>query len=316
MKSSRSRSGILEYLIRGVSYTNIPHFPLSVGLMTMTATRWEQTYRQTRPSATDDLSKGTYRQPRELALKRRYIQANPSALITSLVIDVDHDDALLRAMDQTSGVPTPSYVAQSPTGRAHVGYLLKAPVCRTDNARLEPMRFAARVEAGLVNALDADRGYAGFLTKNPIHEHWDTVWGTDNLYTLKELATDLWGWMPRTLPRKAADNSGLGRNVALFNRVRLWSYSGVRRYWGDGPTVWGEVTHAYALAVNQEFTVPLDASEVAHLARSVSRWTWRNFTPEGFTEVQRERGIKGSRVAAANRTIDRASMLEVLTNGR
>lgn len=289
--------------------------------MTLTAERWQATYRQTWPSATDDLSKGTYRQPRELALQRRYIQANPSALITSLVIDVDHTDALYRAVDVTSGIPTPSYVAQSPTGRAHVGYLLKAPVCRTDSARLEPMRFAARVERGLVNALDADRGYAGFLTKNPVHEHWDTYWGTDQFYTLKELATQLVGWLPRTLPRKAADSSGLGRNVALFNRVRLWSYSGVRRYWNDGPVVWEEVTRAYALAVNQEFTIPLDSSEVGHLACSVSRWTWRNFTPERFTEVQTERGRKGgatgkgSAAAAAKRTIDRASMLEVLNLG-
>jgi hypothetical protein len=276
--------------------------------MTMTGTRWAQSYRQTWPSATDDLTAGTYRQPRALALQRRYIQANPSALITQLVIDIDHEDALYRALDRTNGIPMPSYVAQSPAGKAHAAYLLKAPVCRTDNARLEPMRFAARVEAGLVNALDADRGYAGFLTKNPIHDHWDTVWGTDQLYTLKELATQLPGWLPRTLPRKAADNSGLGRNVALFNRVRLWSYSGVRRYWSDGPTVWGQVTEAYALNVNQEFAVPLDAQEVAHLARSVSRWTWRNFTPERFTEIQTQRSQK----AAEKRRVNRAKALELI----
>jgi hypothetical protein len=266
--------------------------------------------------ATDhDKGRHPHPQPRELALQRRYIQANPSALITSLVIDVDEEDALLRAVDHTNGIPMPSYVAQSPSGKAHVAYLLKAPVCRTDNARLEPMRFAARVEAGLVNALGGDKGYAGFLTKTPVHEHWDTFWGTEQLYTLKELATQLPGWLPSTLPRKAADNSGLGRNVALFNRVRLWSYSGVRRYWGDGPTVWGEVTYAYALAVNQEFAVPLDSSEVAHLARSVSRWTWRNFTPERFTEIQTERGRKGSQAAAEKRTIDRTGILEVAGSG-
>jgi hypothetical protein len=281
--------------------------------MTLTAPRWELTYRQKWPMATDhDKGRFPHPQARSEALQRRYIQANPSALITSLVIDIDQEDALSRALDRTNGIPMPSYVAQSPTGKAHAAYLLKAPVCRTDNARLEPMRFAARVEAGLVNALGGDRGYAGFLTKNPVHEHWDTFWGTDQLYTLSELATNLWGWIPRTLPRKAADNSGLGRNVALFNRVRLWSYSGVRRYWDDGPTVWGEVTEAYALAVNQEFAVPLDSSEVAHLARSVSRWTWRNFSPERFTEIQTERSHK----AAEKRTIDRANMLEVLTHGR
>lgn len=280
--------------------------------MTMTAERWLETYRQKRPMATDhDKGRFPHRQTRSEALQRRYIQANPSALTTQIVIDLDHEDSLGVALE-LNGVPTPNYVAQSPSGRAHVAYMLAAPVCRTDNARLEPMRFAARVEAGLVNALRADLGYAGFMTKNPVHDDWDTVWTNDHLWTLGELATQLPGWLPRTLPRKAADNSGLGRNVALFNRVRLWSYSGVRRYWGDGPTVWGEVTHAYALTVNQEFAVPLDAGEVEHLARSVSRWTWRNFTPERFTEIQTERGRKGGAASGAIRTAQKIANRELI----
>lgn len=282
----------------------------------MTAERWTENYRQTWPSATDDLSKGVHRQPRDEALRRRYIQANPSALITSLVIDVDHDDALVRVMSRETGIPAPSYVAQSPSGRAHVAYLLKAPVCRTDSARLEPMRFAARVERGLVNALSGDLGYAGFMTKNPVHEHWDTVWDTAHLYTLGELASELWGWMPDTLPRRAADNSGLGRNVALFNRVRLWSYRAVRNHWDSGPAGWEQATYAYALAVNEEFTAPLDASEVVHLARSVSRWTWRNFTRESFSKLQRERGrnggLKGGASTAALRSAERTVMDELI----
>lgn len=279
----------------------------------MTAEQWQERYRQKWPQATDH-DKGRYpqRQPRSEALQRRYIQANPSALITSLVVDLDKEDALYRALDRTNGIPMPSYVAQSPTGHAHVGYLLKVPVCRTDSARMEPVRFAARVERGLVTALDGDMGYAGFLTKNPIHEHWETVWGTDQLYTLGELASQLSGWLPRTLPRKAVDSSGLGRNVALFNRVRLWSYSAVRRYWSDGPAVWGEVTYAYALAVNQEFPTPLDTQEVSYLARSIARWTWRNFTPESFTEVQKERGRKGGTASGAKRTAERLATVELI----
>lgn len=269
--------------------------------MTLTAERWIESYRQTWPSATDDLNKGTYRQPRAEALGRRYIQTNPSALITSLVIDVDHDDALLRVMEHETGVPVPSYVAQSPSGRAHVAYLLKAPVCRTDNARLEPMRFAARVERGLVNALSGDLGYAGFLTKNPVHEHWETFWATDHLYSLGELATQLMGWVPSTLPPRAADNSGLGRNVALFNRVRLWSYRAVRNHWDSGVDGWESATLAYALTVNEEFSAPLDTSEVAHLARSVSRWTWRNFTREKFSKVQTKRSNKAAALRSAEK---------------
>jgi hypothetical protein len=286
--------------------------------MTMTAERWLETYRQKWPMATDhDKGRFPQRQTRSEALQRRYIQANPSALTTQIVIDLDHEDSLSRALE-LNGVPTPNYVAQSPSGRAHVAYMLAAPVCRTDNARLQPIRFAARVEAGLVNALRADLGYAGFMTKNPVHDDWDTVWTNDHLWTLGELATQLPGWMPSALPRKAAESSGLGRNVALFNRVRLWSYSGVRRYWRDGPTVWEQATQAHALAVNQEFAVPLDRSEVVHLARSVSRWTWRNFTAERFTEVQRERGRnggltgKGARAAGAIRAAEAIANRELI----
>jgi hypothetical protein len=265
-------------------------------MTTTAADNWRSGYRQRWPSATDNLAKGTWRQPREQALMRRYIQANPTALLTAIVVDIDHEDALYRAA--AAGVPQPNYVAQSPSGRGHAAYVLQAPVCRTDNARLQPMQFAARVESGLVRALDGDRGYSGFLTKNPLHQHWDTWWGADRPYSLSELAGGLQDWLPKSLPRKAAENSGLGRNVALFNRVRVWSYSAVRRYWGEDRRLWEEVTHAYALAVNQEFSAPLDDKEVDYLARSVSRWTWRNFTPDTFTGVQTSR----SRLAAEQRT--------------
>ncbi|WP_427019552.1 replication initiation protein (plasmid) [Pseudarthrobacter sp. P1] len=280
--------------------------------MTMTAERWLETYRQKWPMATDhDKGRYPHRQTRSEALQRRYIQANPSALTAQIVIDLDHEDSLSRALE-LNGVPTPNYVAQSPSGRAHVAYLLKAPVCRTDNARLEPMRFVARVEAGLVSALRADLGYAGFMTKNPIHDDWDTVWTNDHLWTLKELATQLPGWLPHALPRRAAESSGLARNVTLFNRVRLWSYRAILRHRDGGISAWEEVTHAYALAVNQEFPTPLATSEVRHLARSVSRWTWRNLTAEGFTKLQRERGRKGGAATAAIRSAEKTITDELI----
>ena len=278
----------------------------------MTEERWTEVYRQSWPMATDhDKGRFPYRQARSQALQRRYIQANPSALITSLVFDVDHEDTLLRVLSTTSGIPAPSYVAQSSSGKGHVGYLLETPVCRTDSARLEPIRYAARVEAGLMAALEADRSYAGFMTKNPVHEHWDTFWGTDQLYTLRELAVQLPGWMPRTLPRRAVDSSGLGRNVTLFNLVRLWSYRAILRHRDGGLTAWEEVVTGYALSTNHGFPAPLNASEVGHLARSVARWTWRNLTAEGFTALQTERSNR----AATKRSINRATLMEVLGNG-
>jgi hypothetical protein len=271
-------------------------------MTTTAADNWRSGYRQQWPSATDNLAKGTWRQPREQALMRRYIQANPSALLTAIVIDIDHEDALYRAASTDARIPMPNYVAQSPSGRGHAAYVLEAPVCKSSNGRQKPLDFAARVETGLVRALDGDRGYTGFLTKNPLHDHWDTWWGADRPYSLSELAGGLQDWLPKSLPRKAAENTGLGRNVALFNRVRLWSYSAVRRHWSGDQRTWEEVTLAYALNVNQEFMTPLDGREVQSVARSISRYVWRKFTPETFKTVQAERGSKGGAASAAVRS--------------
>jgi len=209
------------------------------------------------------------------------VEASPRALLSMLVVDVDHDDALMKAFWRPAAHPDPTWVSINPqNGHGHVGWVLETPICRTDSARIEPMRFAARVEAGLTNALAGDTAYASLLTKNPLHEHWETYWGADQPYTLGQLATGLGDLFPKSLPRKAAENSGLGRNVALFNRVRLWSYSAISRHWDDTPEGWEQTTLAYSLNVNTEFVAPLPHAEVTHLARSIARWTRRNITPE------------------------------------
>ncbi|WP_432537881.1 replication initiation protein [Kineococcus arenarius] len=288
------------------------------------ADQWAEVWRPRRPLATDDLSQGCWRQSRPDALSRRYLEHSPRALLSMLVIDVDHDDTLLRALQTPMTHPMPSWIAESPTGRGHVGWVLKTPVCRTDAARLEPMRFAAKVEEGLRRSLDGDVGYAGLLTKNPVHDDWVTTWGTDELYELRDLAAGLGELMPRTLPRKTADASGLGRNCTLFNRVRLWAYRACRRY--DDRAEWEEVVEAFALAVNHEFAVPLPAGEVGHTAQSVARWVWRNgFTAEGFRAEQARRGLLGAakagrantseQQAAKRRKVDRAAFIEEARRG-
>lgn len=59
---------------------------------------------------------------------------------------------------------------QSPSGRAHLGWWLGPNhVCRTDSARLTPLRYAHRIETGLKLCVGGDFSYGGQLTKNPIH---------------------------------------------------------------------------------------------------------------------------------------------------
>ncbi|KAA2242383.1 replication protein RepA, partial [Solihabitans fulvus] len=116
-----------------------------------------------------------------------------------------------------------------------------------------------------------------------------------------------------SLPRRAVDSSGLGRNVALFNRVRLWAYRARLRY--EDRVEWEEVTFAYAVNVNAEFAVELPLAEVGHTARSVARWVWRNFSREKFSTIQASRGrITSEAKREANRKratkVDLATALE------
>jgi hypothetical protein len=96
----------------------------------------------------------------------------------------------------------------------------------------------------------------------------------------------------------------VGRNVALFDLCRHWAYRARLRY--TDRTEWEEVVYAYAwdrnlALIGDEFTRgPLAAGEVKHLARSVARWVWRNFTTEQFLAIQRARAKKGGQ---AKRTI-------------
>jgi len=62
------------------------------------------------------------------------------------------------------------------------------------------------------------------------------------------------------------------------------------------------------------FAKPLHRTEVAHLAHSVSRWSWRHIDPDPhvFIQIQTRRAVKGTQAAAAQRRIDRNHARKVL----
>lgn len=283
------------------------------------------------------------RKTRDVALTLPYIEANPSA-VRSLIV-TDHDGADADLIAALKGLPTPSYVAMNPHTRAgHIVYALDAPVCLTDAARRRPINLLARVESGLTTVLDGDLAYgtgtSSQLTKNPFHHDHLPLWAdAGTAYGLRDLAAalDTIGALPRPgEPRKVLTNSLVGRNVALFDLTRQWAYRAWRRYAHDQDE-WDAVTHAYAwdrnlAVIGTEFTRgPLDDTEVTHLARSVSRWTWRKFWHQGgpttydarFTATQKARGSRPKtitdRLRAANRAhgfqpkFDEASMLREAT---
>ena len=60
------------------------------------ARQWDQMWLPLWPLASDDLLTGVYRRSRQYAMHRRYIEANPRALSNLLVVDIDHEDFVLR----------------------------------------------------------------------------------------------------------------------------------------------------------------------------------------------------------------------------
>lgn len=242
-----------------------------------------------KPYCTDVLGVTDIR-PKTIAIKKKYIQINQPCITAYFIFDIDREGAVLAWHD--SNLPTPYWTCKNPkNGHAHIVYRLKIPFCTSSMAHLEPIRYAAAIQSALAQRLKADRGYAGLLTKNPCHPHWQYHQWTEYEYTLDELANylDLRGH-----PIKGPESFGLGRNCALFDNVRHWAYKAIREFWGPNyKHNWNDAVYSYVEAINAQFIVPLPISEVRAIAKSVSKWTCRKFTPERFRQSQAAKGKKG-----------------------
>ncbi len=248
-----------------------------------------------RPYCSDDK---TARHIRSLksALKRSYIQANPPHLRVWSIYDVDRSGAALAWDD--AGLPPPSWAAANrQNGHAHLVWGLSAPVLvDSPDMRQRPLRYLCAVEAAFRAKLQADQGYSGLITKNPAHPIWQTLRGPQLAYDLAELAD--WVDLPKFLPKRNPEEIGLGRNVTVFEALRQYAYRQIRHYKGDvrNFVLWQAHLNGRALERNGDLQTPMDSREVWHIARSVSRWTWRKFDIEAsdarFSARQAHRGAK------------------------
>jgi hypothetical protein len=142
--------------------------------------------------------------------------------------------------------------------------------------------------------MDADAQYCGLIAKNPMHERWRTYSINAESYSLGEMSeyVDLAKYGDR---RRSMPETGLGRNVNLFNRLRLWAYKAIRQGWPDFDQ-WHRACFDRAVGYNQTSN-PLPISEVKSTALSVAKWTYRNFNSAAFSELQAHRGSqKGQKV--------------------
>ncbi|MHB1632234.1 MAG: replication initiation protein [Acidithiobacillus sp.] len=267
-----------------------------------------------RPYCTDALGVGLQIRPKATALQRVYLQPNGPCMVWALVYDVDRrvvDPERLAPVWEDVGMPDPNFATiNRASGRGHLVYMLTAGVCKTSAARLEPLRYAAAVQSAMCTALDADPGYAGLVTKNPLHGRWQTWEIHGQGFTLGELADYLDLSAANSRKYRVPDGErphGLGRNCTLFDDGREWAYKAIRDCWApDGLHRWSAVVQERLSAINGQFSAPLPFPEVKATAKSISKWTWTHITPDGLqeliqrthtSELQAERGRKATNQA-------------------
>lgn len=237
------------------------------------------------PLCSDVLSDGSYHEPREKALRRRYIQTNSTNLIRWLWFDVDREDAWFQP--ERSRLPLPTMTVINPkTGHAHIGYELEAPVSISSNSHSEPIEFMLAVQRGFTNRLKADVGYSHTLAQNGTHSAFATDWQGATPYTLPRLNDYLDAKDKRC--RAKESQAGLGRNCTLFEQLRQIAYRHVLKFKKSGATEddFRKFLEGAGLVANHSFEKPLMAAEVRGIAKSVSKWTWARFTLEKFSAIQ------------------------------
>ncbi|MFC1502808.1 replication initiation protein [Pseudomonadota bacterium] len=244
-----------------------------------------------KPYCTDELG-SLFIRGRLSAISRQYIQVNRHNMVTYLVFDIDRAGAALAWSD--AHLPPPYWTAKNPrNGHAHICYKLLIPFPTSEAAHLEPIRYAAAIQSAFMQRLQADEGYAGLLTKNPLHPHWQTECWTEEGYSLDYLAdfVDI-----RNHPKTGREATGLGRNCDTFDSVRHWAYKAIRDYWRpDYASSWEDAVLARCEAINMGYVTPMPYSEVKSIAKSIAKWTIKHFTPAKFSESQAVKGAKGGK---------------------
>ncbi len=251
------------------------------------------------------------RRSRADALGYEHIEANTSALVNMLVVDIDAAEGRAMALWNHDGM-LPNWLAENPAnGHVHAGWVLTQPVCRTELARLKPLKLARSVTEGLRRSCDGDAGYAGLLMKNPLSPVWNSEVVERDTYELQRLVQALQehGDMPPASWKrtKRARTQGLGRNCTLFDEARTDAYRYVRKL-PDRSTASGELLREHVRRtchqLNAEFADPLPAREVEDIARSIHKWIttrsrmWRDGAvacEATFIAMQSARGRKGGR---------------------
>ena len=179
------------------------------------------------PRCSDDKT-ATRIRPREYAIRYPYMQVNRPGMVSWLIFDLDHSNALIW---EDAGLPAPNLIVRNrKSGHSHLYYAIP-PVCTTESARSKPIAYMKAIYEAFAARLDADTDFhSGPVAKTPGHPWWLTWEIHSHIYELGELAdyvelavSSPWGKGPQL------DEVSHSRHCILFEHLRYYAYSIVNR---------------------------------------------------------------------------------------
>jgi len=249
-----------------------------------------------KPYCTSDFRRdGLLIRPADIAINHHYIQHNQVNSKSLLVFDIDRPFYYEDLSDELQ-LPIPNFVVQNKSGFhagwGHIAYSLATPIHLNDDSKRKPIRYAASIEAAFRKKMRADQGYAGLVMKNPLSSNWQTTWIHNNGFDLPELHDYVDLEAPVYFNAvKHEEDYGLGRNCNLFENLRRWSYKNLRHYTYESEFF--EACLSQSEMLNGRGRGALPYSEVRSVAKSVSRWTFRNYEGGGSNNRGRDT-LKGA----------------------
>ena len=252
-----------------------------------------------KPYATDDFSCGLKIHTKKSAVTKKYLSLNHKYVTNWITFDIDRAGAVADLYYDNVGVPEPNLVVENPeNGHAHFLYQLQTPVFLHENASRKPINYLNAVYGELRELLGADKAYTGLMSKNPLHECWRTQELRVEPYSLAGLSQHL------ELDSKVVKQSKVsadeayheGRNSRIFTELKEWAYVAVREFRGKTYQQWLESCIGYCMQLNSNLVHPLGYGEIKQIAKSVSKFCWKNdaYCYAMFIERQSMRGKLGN----------------------
>lgn len=208
----------------------------------------------------------------------------PGGIMWALVVDMDHDDSLLRLY--AADVPAPSWIIEKGrNGHVQAGWIIEA-VALGPNARPGPIAYAEDVRAALTAAVGGDTAFTNRRHWNPTWPGWETegrvIWGPTAPRTLGALRAEMiergtWPSSEAQRARRQRTHPDAVRALLATATSSITVTTGERNqfvfdYARLRPS--GTVADAAAEA-NAMCAPPLPSAEVAGIVRSIERYEAR-----------------------------------------